>query len=125
MNRFELIVFDFARELNMFHRLNKAFGRSLKKTRPPSAEAPDDEFCSYSEHNQNMPQDFEMEFDIPRGLAGKVIGHKGTTCSRIKNVSGANVYVAIPERDDGRTYVEVTGDCEQVLSFVFKPNLPL
>lgn len=64
--------------------------------------------------SQEAPDKKVMEVDIPRSLAGLVIGHKGSTTKRIMRKTGVYAYVDIPNRDDGRTFVKVRGTHTQV-----------
>lgn len=53
-----------------------------------------------------------MEIDIPRELAGLVIGKSGSTIKGIEEATGAKLHVNIPE-GRGRTYVVVVGGTVQ------------
>ena len=55
-----------------------------------------------------------MEVDIPRDLAGHVIGKDGATTRRMHNRTGATVHVSTPEVEGGRTFVALTGTLHQV-----------
>jgi len=54
-----------------------------------------------------------MEVDIPRDMAGLVIGKSGSTMRRIIKRTGADAYVDIPDVETGRTFVAVMGTVDQ------------
>ena len=55
-----------------------------------------------------------MEVDIPRALAGRIIGKNGVTVRRIETNSGAQVHVEGAKGEAERTYVVAKGYIEQV-----------
>lgn len=62
----------------------------------------------------DMPQQRTMEIDIPRELAGLVIGKNGSTIRGIEEATGAKLHVKTPEGGGrGRTYVVVVGGTVQ------------